>query len=368
MNTRLLEVSNWLEKEDIDFAFINSVPNIYYLSGYVSDPIERLLALLVFKDKTIEPVLICPALEEMEVKRSSWEFSVISYTDNENLWEKIKHYFDRNNVMDCKAFAIEQQFLSYIRYESIQMMFPTAMVKSIDQKMNDLRVIKDELEVEYMKEAAKLAELSISLGLEVIKEGCTEIEVSTHIEHEQMKRGIQRKTTRPLVLFGHNSSLPHGSSGDRKLKKGDFILIDLGVKYKEYCSDMTRTFFFQSANEEVEKIYNTVLEANLAAIEECKIGTRIGDLDQIARKIIEDAGYGDYFPHRIGHGLGIEGHEYPSMSGNNNDVLKEGMTFTIEPGIYIPQLGGVRIEDEVHITKEGPELFTSLSKDFQIIE
>lgn len=366
MNKRIENISNWLIKENIDFAFINSVPNIFYLSGYTSNPMERLLALIVFKN--VDPVLICPALEVEEVKSSSWDYNIISYTDNENPWDKIKEYFRENLVNNCKNFAVELEFITYKRFQLVQSLSPQASVKPVDQKLNELRLIKDETEIENMRIAAEQAEYCINLGLEAIKEGCTELDVLAHIEDGQTKNGIQRKSNRPLVLFGHNSSLPHGTPGNRKLKKGDFILMDLGVLYNGYCSDISRTFIFKSANDKSIEIYNTVLQANLSAIAQCQIGNRIGDLDITARNIIDESGYGKYFPHRVGHGLGIETHEHPSMSSNNDELLKEGMVFTIEPGIYIPGFGGVRIEDEVLVTKEGPRLLTSYNKELQIIE
>jgi len=170
-----------------------------------------------------------------------------------------------------------------------------------------------------------------------------------------------------IVLFGENSSLPHGSSGNNRLKKGDFVMFDLGVKWEGYSSDITRTFIFGSEDSQKKEIYNIVLEANLKAIKNCQPGAIIGEVDKISRNIIEEAGYGEFYPHRIGHGIGLEGHESPSMNSLNPDRLIEGMIFTIEPGIYMPKVGGVRIEDELVITEKGPELLTKYPKELRII-
>lgn len=139
--------------------------------------------------------------------------------------------------------------------------------------------------------------------------------------------------------------------------------MDLGVVHKGYCSDITRTVVLGQASDQQKEIYNTVLQAEEKAIHASKVGTRLGDLDQIARQVIEEAGYGEYFPHRIGHGLGINVHEFPSLASNNDDVLKEGMSYTIEPGIYVPEIGGVRIEDDVFITSNGATTLTEFMKE-----
>src|SRR5699024_9630674 len=160
---------------------------------------------------------------------------------------------------------------------------------------------------------------------------------------------------------------PHGTPGNKPIEKGDFVLFDLGVVYKRYCSDMTRTFAFHSVIAEQKRIYETVLRAEEEAIKASVIGEKVGTIEQVARNIITEAGYGTYFTHRIGHGLGIDVHEYPSMHANNTLPLAEGMCYTIEPGIYVPDVGGVRIEDMVFMTKDGAETLTKFPKHLQII-
>lgn len=171
-----------------------------------------------------------------------------------------------------------------------------------------------------------------------------------------------------MVLFGEKSGEPHGNPGQAALKKGDFVLFDLGVIVDGYCSDITRTFIYQEASEKQKDIYQTVLNAEMAALEMSKPGVRIGDLDLKARGLITEAGYGEYFPHRLGHGLGVSVHEFPSMSQANDDLLQEGMVYTIEPGIYVPGVGGVRIEDDVLITADGSVTLTNYPKELTIIK
>lgn len=156
--------------------------------------------------------------------------------------------------------------------------------------------------------------------------------------------------------------------GERKIQKGDFILFDLGVVYKGYCSDITRTVAFGEPDEEKRKIYETVKKAEQAAIDLVRPGVKARDLDKAARDVITDAGYGEYFTHRLGHGLGISVHEFPSITGTNELELQEGMVFTIEPGIYNPEVTGVRIEDDVVVTADGVEVLTKFPKELRIIQ
>ena len=165
-----------------------------------------------------------------------------------------------------------------------------------------------------------------------------------------------------MVLFGDHAASPHGTPGDRKLQQNEFVLFDLGVVYHHYCSDMTRTIHFGKPNKEAQNIYNIVLKAETEAIKSIKPGVTIKDIDKIARDIIQEAGYGDYFPHRLGHGLGLEEHEYQDISSVNNNKLEAGMVITIEPGVYVPHVAGVRIEDDILVTENGYEILTQYEK------
>ena len=169
-------------------------------------------------------------------------------------------------------------------------------------------------------------------------------------------------------LSGPKTASPHGVPGDRKIQKGDFILFDLGVVYNGYCSDITRTVAFGEPTDAQREIYETVKKAEQAAVDLVGPGVQAKEIDDAARNVIDDAGFGDYFTHRIGHGLGISVHEYPSITGTNEMELEEGMVFTIEPGIYKSDVTGVRIEDDVVVTADGVEVLTKFPKDLQIIE
>ena len=200
-----------------------------------------------------------------------------------------------------------------------------------------------------------------------IKEGKTELEIVAAIEYELKKKGITDMSFATMVLTGANGASPHGTPGQTKIQKGDFVLFDLGVIVDGYCSDITRTVAYGEMNDKQKEIYDTVLKAQLAAIDASFPEVTCATVDLTARKIISDAGYGEYFPHRLGHGLGIGVHEYPSLTETNELQLEAGMVYTIEPGIYVPNVAGVRIEDDILVTKNGVEILTKFPKELQYI-
>ncbi|MYL49646.1 M24 family metallopeptidase [Halobacillus litoralis] len=363
---RLEQFSQYLKDTNVDAAFINSTENFFYLTGFHTDPHERLLGLLVFPEA--DPIAILPGMEKGQIRDAGWTKEVIGYADHENPWQMMADKMKENGIVNVRTVGIEKQVLSYGRSESFFELFEDVKVEDIEGELNNMRVVKDDHEISIMKEAAELADFGVSVGVEALEEGITEMEVLAKIEYELKKKGVAEMSFSTMVLFGEKSGQPHGNPGDRRLKPGDFVLFDLGVVWKGYTSDITRTFAYRSVNEEQKAIYNKVKEALDASLAISKPGTRIGDLDQVARDIITDAGYGDKFPHRIGHGLGINVHEFPSMSHLNDGVLKEGMTYTIEPGIYDPEVGGVRLEDDVLVTENGYVTLTKTPKELRIIE
>lgn len=365
MNKRLASLIEWLKKEDIDFAFITSTENIFYLSGFYSEPHERLLSLVVFQAS--DPILICPAMEQQDAKRAGWDYEMIGYSDIDQPWELLKTAVAKR-IQSVKQIAIEREHLNVERYEILIHSFLQASFVSIEEKLRSLRLIKDKQEQKKLAEACQLADVAVETGVQEIREGKTELEILAAIEYSLKKQGVQQMAFSTMVLTGKNAASPHGTPGMTKIQKGDFILFDLGVNVDGYCSDITRTIAYDHLTDQQEEIYHIVLNAQLAAIHQCRPGVTCAELDQTARKIIHEAGYGDYFPHRLGHGLGISVHEYPSITETNELPLQEGMVFTIEPGIYVPNVAGVRIEDDIIITKNGCEILTNYPKELQIIK
>ncbi|QHS23015.1 aminopeptidase P family protein [Virgibacillus sp. MSP4-1] len=364
MNTRIDHLLKQMNQRQIDSALITSKANIYYFSNYLTDPHERLVA--IFVDQKGHALLILPEMEEKDAMAAGWSEDILSYNDDTDPWVLLKNYVEQTGHVP-ESMAVEKDNLSLTRGEIVAQSFPNSEIKDATDLLNQLRVQKDQKEFQLLKQAAQLADFGVKTGIKAIEEGKSEMEIVAEIEYALKREGVSEMSFSTLVLAGDKTSSPHGNPGKQKVEPGNFVLFDLGVVYEGYCSDITRTVAYKHASAEQEKIYNTVLKAEKAAIDACEIGRPVGDIDKTARHLIDQAGYGKYFMHRIGHGLGIDVHEHPSMSGNNTLPLKEGMCFTIEPGIYIPEVGGVRIEDDIFMTEKGPEILTSYPKDLQII-
>lgn len=230
------------------------------------------------------------------------------------------------------------------------------------------RMIKSEEEQAKLRAASTLAEDALESVLPLLKEGITEAEFVAHLEFEFKKRGALGSSFSPIALFGSRSSLPHGVPGKRPLKDGDIVLLDLGCILESYCSDLTRTFVFGTIpGNWFEEIYQVTLTAQLAALGAIRPGVSCRDADAVARDIITEAGYGKYFGHGLGHGVGLEIHEAPRLNQHSDTILQPGMAVTVEPGIYIPGQGGVRIEDLVVVTETGCEILTKLPKELKVL-
>lgn len=233
--------------------------------------------------------------------------------------------------------------------------------------IKELRAIKDADEILVLKKVAQLGSKGYDFICTQLKPGITELEAAAELEIFWKRHGSQGLAFESIIAFGTHGSMPHYRPGKVKLKKGDPILIDIGVKWGHYHSDMTRTVFFGKPSGVMEEIYRIVLKAQTEALKLCKPGIAIADLDGCARGIITAAGYGKNFNHSLGHGIGLEVHELPFLRGSATEVLRPGMAITIEPGIYLPGIGGVRIEDTVIITEDGYENLTKRPKTLQVL-
>ncbi|GAY74969.1 proline dipeptidase [Sporolactobacillus inulinus] len=365
MSEKMKQIEAWLRRQDGRFAYIADPTNVFYLTHFKCDPHERFLGLFLFPED--EPFLICPELEVGQAQASDFGHEVIGYRDDQDPWIFVKKALDQRHTDSTKVF-IEPTTLPYQKALALKSIDEKVTFGSIEDYLSDMRNIKDAHELAAMKKAGEIADYAVKLGIDAIKKGRTEAAIVAEIEHELAKQGYSQMAFDTMVLTGENTANPHGYPGTHQIHEGDFVLFDLGVVIDGYCSDITRTVCFKHATDEQHKIYETTLQANREAIKAARKGLRIGDLDGVARKVIADAGYGHYFTHRLGHGLGLGEHEQPSMSAANDKTLTTGMVFTIEPGIYVPGVGGVRIEDDVYLSENGPETLTHFPKELQIID
>ena len=243
-----------------------------------------------------------------------------------------------------------------------------ASLKPMSEKINGFRSVKEPWEIDFMKKAQDITDIAFSEMLTRIKPGLTEKQLQAELIYCLLKNGADGLSFDPIVVSGPNTSMPHGVAGDRVLQEGDFLTMDFGAIYMGYCADMTRTVAIGYATEEMEKVYNTVLLAQTSAIAATKAGVTGAEVDGVARKIIEDAGYGPYFGHGYGHSLGMEVHEMPSCSPKYTKPIAAGTLCSAEPGIYLPGKFGVRIEDVVIFRENGCENITHSPKELIIVK
>jgi Xaa-Pro aminopeptidase len=237
----------------------------------------------------------------------------------------------------------------------------------LEEELKNLRAVKDEAEMALTRTAIDLSSKAFLRMIEMLGDGVVEKEAALEMEFLMKKTGVQALGFDIIIASGKRSALPHGRASEKRIEKGDFILIDFGSDFRGYHSDQTRTLICGKPSPEQEKIYQIVKDAHDRAIEKVRPGIPICEVDSAARDYIRDQGYGDYFGHGTGHGIGLAVHEDPAVNGENKDLLKEGMVFTIEPGIYIPDWGGVRIEDMVRVTSEGVDVLSYLPTELKTI-
>lgn len=356
-------LKNHFSEKGIETGIIMDPANVYYYTGFLSEPYERFMA-FVMCPETGDTFLFVPALDLESAQNDADITAVIPIADNEDPFEILK-----TNIGFVPAgFGIEGKFFSFNRYMNLLQMFPDAKVKDVQPFMNKQREKKSRVEVEKLSRSIDIIESVLAEGIKKVAAGMTEAELTAELEFLMRKFGADGPSFSTIVLSGEKSALPHGSPGDRKIEAGDFLLIDFGVVKDGYCSDITRTFVLGEPSQKQKEIYDIVLQSNEAGIRAVKAGVPLKGFDIAARKVIQDHGYGQYFNNRVGHGLGIEIHEAPSIHQNNEEIAEKGIVFTIEPGIYIPGEGGVRIEDIVYINEGGEaEVITSFPKELQIL-
>lgn len=276
-------------------------------------------------------------------------------------WAKVSVY---ENPYDCIKQKVDSLKLKKIVFDGSTTLYDEAKrylemnFEPVSGFLKEFRMIKKAEELENLKKACKIVSKAFSIIKNKIKAGVKEIEIARELEYIMKKLGSSERSFETIVAFGPNSALPHHETSERKLKRNEVVLVDFGCIYKRYCSDITRTFFYGKPTEEFLKVYNIVKEAQKNGINSAKEGIKSNELDQICRETIAKEGYGQYFTHGTGHGLGLEIHEEPWINPRYSIELKEGMTITIEPGIYLYGKFGVRIEDTVYIKKDGCEILT----------
>lgn len=361
---RIAKLAAWMEETHVDLTIVTSPGNVMYLSGFYGNPHERFMGVMV--PRTGEPFLLVPGLDR-DKAAAKGALPVYGHSDTDQPIDVLRQALELK-AEDIHKIAIEKSHLTVSWLEQLEANFPAAMYANAEDRLLTMRLQKDPHEMALMRRAAKLADEAVQFAAAQISLGLKEYEIVQAVESFARQQGAERMAFDTMVLAGENSALPHGVPGMREIRRGDLVLFDLGIVWEGYCSDITRTVAVGEASDAQRQIYEAVRAANQAAIEMVRPGATAAEIDRAARKVITDAGYGDFFTHRVGHGLGIDVHEAPSMHGQNGQILLPGMTFTIEPGIYLPGVGGVRIEDDVLVTDSGVEVLTRYPKELQIVD
>jgi Xaa-Pro aminopeptidase len=263
--------------------------------------------------------------------------------------------------------AFEEDHVTYSGFHNLQKDLGSVVLKPIKKIVETLRMVKDEDELSFIRQASEIADHAFSRILEVIQPGMKEKDVALKLEFFMRERGASSSSFDIIVASGKRSALPHGIASEKELEIGDLITLDFGALYRGYASDITRTIMLGTPNQRQEEIYNIVLTAQMETIDKIRPGMTGVEADHIAREVITNRGYGEFFGHGTGHGLGSEVHEDPRLSKQGKIELIPGMVVTVEPGIYLPDFGGVRIEDDILITEMGCEVLTKSKKELIVI-
>ena len=362
---RVKRLISYLNRNNLDNYIILKEENILYLTGFYGKDSNSIFIISPEKSYLFVNFIY---YEEAKKVISDPKTEVVLYKGN-----RFKKLIEVLEGLNSKSLGIDASQIDHASYANLENMLKRAGNKLTFKQglIESLRIIKDDSEIEDIKKACSITDnvfqdfLGSTSG-DMSK--LNELEIAIELEKMLIRKGGNGRSFDFVIASGSGSSMPHYISSHRKLKNG-ILLMDFGTVYKNYCSDITRTVFIGngSPNDKLMKIYDIVLKAQQKAIEACKEGLTCGELDNKARKYINDMGHGEEFGHGLGHGVGLEVHEGPTVNQNSTTILKENMVITIEPGIYIPGLGGIRIEDMLVVKKNGCENLYNSKKEFTIL-
>jgi Xaa-Pro aminopeptidase len=352
--SRLGKIKKLMEKNSLDGFYINYIPNIRYLSNFSGSSASLLLTQnkdyfftdFRYKDQS-----------HFEVK----EFEIIINYDSSIELAKILE----NNKL--KKIAFESSHMTYSSLDKMKSKFTQAEFIPLMEEIEKLTNQKLPEEIEKIRKAVEITDKVFSKILEFLKPGLTENDVSAEITYQHKKSGASEDSFHPIVASGWRGALPHGRASNKVIENGEMVTLDFGCSYQGFCSDLTRTLSVGKPKEELKKIYGIVFDAHRRAIDKANASLTSKQLDEVARDFITSSGYGENFGHGLGHGLGIDVHELPSVSQRMDMELKENYVVTIEPGIYVEKLGGVRIEDDIVIKNDGCEVLNKSPRELIII-
>ncbi|HSF82770.1 MAG TPA: Xaa-Pro peptidase family protein [Anaerolineales bacterium] len=365
--SRQARLATYLQNASIDALVLNPGASLKYLTGLDFHLSERPVVIIYVPHTPL--IIVLPELETAKTIKLPFPIQAFPYREEPDSWiTAFKQAVKSAKIERNKRVGFEPRCLRLLEYHFLKESTSAVRFVSAESELAELRMRKDDSELTAMRKAVEIAQTALLATLPLINLKMTERELASELVLQLFRAGTDPQMPFfPIVSSGPNSANPHASPGDRPLTSGDLLVIDWGASCQGYCSDITRTFAIGEPAAEESRIATIVLQANLAARESAQPGVKASSIDFAARDVIERAGYGKYFIHRTGHGLGMESHEPPYIRGDSEVTLGPGMAFTIEPGIYLPERNGVRIEDNVVITSDGSLCLTDLPRDLQII-
>jgi Xaa-Pro aminopeptidase len=349
---RCTQARDMMRKQKCSCLFVSDPVDVEYLSGFHSSCafllITRTAQWLITDFRYQEAAAaFCRA-------QKNWKYSIVKSDD---------YSFFARYAGARPAIAFQSDVVTVDLYKKIEKAVPDARLIPLPAEVSGLSAVKSTSEIRQIARAAAIGARALGAWMRRVRPGITEREAALALDRICMARGSEKASFDTIVLFGPHTALPHGRPGNRRLKKGDFVLVDFGCTIGGFCSDMTRTFTCGPAKKRQREVYGIVAAAQAAGCAAARAGMAAKDLDRIGRAVIERAGYGEAFGHSLGHGVGRRIHEGPHINSRSKEVLARGNVITIEPGIYLPGFGGVRIEDTVVITKTGQRPLTRFSKE-----
>jgi Xaa-Pro dipeptidase len=350
----------------LDALALNPGPSLVYLTGLPFHLMERPTVAIFAPGQA--PALVLAELEMRKVEQAPISLQPFPFGDNPATWGDAFQHAIHAMGLAGKTVGVEPGRMRVLELRFLEAAAPGAKFVSAQDTLAGLRMQKDASELALMRQAVNVAQRALEATLPRIKIGVTERELASELTFQLLRHGADPSHLfSPIVSSGPNSANPHAVPSDRRLAAGDLLVIDWGATVGGYFSDLTRTYGIGRVEEEFARIASLVLEANTAGQAAIRPGVPAGEIDRAARVVIDRGGYAAYFTHRVGHGLGMEEHEDPYMFAENPMLLAPGMTFTVEPGIYLPGRGGLRIEDDVAVTSGGGECLSDLPRDLTLL-
>lgn len=363
---RLSQLQSLMFIEKLDVLALNAGVDLEYFTGLKFHLSER--PAVLFIPSKGKPVFIFPEFEQEKANHSNIELDLFPYPEDTGIWLKVFSNAARKIGLAQKTIGVAPESMRFLELDLIQKAAGHNRFISAAEILRSIKVQKSDEEVTAIRKAIAIAEKALLALLPQIKPGVSEKWLANQLVIHLLTEGSDPDLPfDPIIASGPNSANPHAVPGDRVLQKGDALIIDWGARVDGYISDLTRSFLIAGENPLMSQIAAIVLDANQSAISAARAGVPASGVDKAARDVISQAGFGDAFTHRTGHGIGLLAHEDPYISQSNTSHMKSGMVFTIEPGIYLPGKGGIRIEDDILISVAGCEILTSLPKEVKII-